>query len=310
MQQLYLFRGNNALAIVDTNKKQIKLKKDGTVKKTCQNKKKGKSSTVDHLEIEDMRKIAGYFRENDKWLPYLAFVLSCNMARRIGDTLALTWENFYNPTTGQMRENLMEIVEDKTDKLASPRINAACRNAVMLYIEKTGCNPSAENYTLPVFLQLSGNYKGRVMSDSGYLKNLKKAAEATGIKANVGTHSPRKTFGMLSRMIHPADHDSMEILQTIFNHSDDATTRRYIGLTKEKINKYYDDAGDFFEEYIVGGKQYTAFDSYIVNITADDLRSILSLAYESGKNNANETNPIAHIEAMNELLALVDSVKK
>lgn len=308
---LHLIEGTSArTVVVNTEDKEIKLKKDGTPKKICQNKKKGKSSEVDHLEIEDMRKIAAYFRENEKWLPYLAFVLSCNMARRIGDTLSLTWENFYNPATGQMRENLMEIVEDKTDKLASPRINAACRNAVKLYIEKTGCDPSAENYTLPVFLQLSGNYKGKVLSHSSYYKNLKKAAEETGITANIGTHSPRKTFGMLSRMIHPADHDSMEILQSIFNHSDGATTRRYIGLTREKINQYYDDAGDFFEEYIVGGKQYTAFDSYIVNITADDLRSILSLAYESGKNNVNETNPMAHIEAMNELLALVDSVKK
>lgn len=310
MQQLYLFRGNNALAIVDTNKKQIKLKKDGTPKKICQNKKKGKSSTVDHLEIDEMKKVAAFFRDKEWWIHYLVFVLSCNMARRIGDTLSLTWENFYNPTTGQIRDNLMEIVEDKTDKLASPRINAACRAAIELYIEKTGCVPSLEGYTVPVFMQLSGPYKGKVLGDSGYYKAMKKAAIGTGIKANIGPHSPRKTFGMLSRMIHPADPDSMEILQSIFNHSDGATTRRYIGLTKEKINRYYDDAGDFFNEYIVGNKQYTASDSYIVHITADDLRDILSMAYESGKNNANESDSKVHIDAMIELLALVDSVKK
>ena len=291
--------------------KQPKLKKDGTPKKISQNKKKGRSSEVFHLEIEDMKKMISYFRDKEQWLPYLIFVLSCNMARRVGDTMSLTWENFFNPATGNMRADLLEITEDKTDKLANPRINAACRDAINLYLEMTGCDPSKDGYTIPICMQLSGNYKGRVLSESGYYKNVKKAAAALGIEYNVGTHSPRKTFGMMNRMLHPGDYDSMEILQTIFNHSDTKTTRRYIGITKQKVDCYYDDMGAFFNEYIVGGKEYSSVaSSPIVSLDTNDLRDIIKAAYEAGKNNASSSDAMVHVDAITNILAMVEAMTK
>lgn len=288
-----------------------KLKKDGTPKKISQNKQKGKKSEVYHLEIEDMKKITAYFRDNEKWLCYLIFVLSCNMARRVGDTLSLTWENFFNPATGQFRVNLLEFAEDKTDKLANPKLNSACRSAIKLYIDKTGCDPAADGYSVPICMQLSGNYKGRIMSESGYYKNVKKAAATLGIEYNVGTHSPRKTFGMMNRMIHPGDYDSMEILQTIFNHSDAKTTRRYIGVTKQKVDRYYDDMGEFFEDYIIGDGEYKdVSNSFILSLEANDLRDIIKAAYEAGKNNADNQDVMVHVEAITRLMAMVDQLKK
>lgn len=288
-----------------------KLKKDGTPKKICQNKQKGKKSEVYHLEIEDMKKITAYFRDNEKWLCYMIFVLSCNMARRVGDTLSLTWENFFNPVTGQLRVNLLEFAEEKTDKLANPKINSACRSAIQLYLKETGCDPAKENYSVPVCMQLSGNYKGRVMSESCYYKNVKKAAAALGIEYNVGTHSPRKTFGMMNKMLHPGDYDSMEILQTIFNHSDVKTTKHYIGLTKQKVDKYYDDMGDFFEDYIIGDREYQdVSSSFILSLEANDLRDIIKAAYEAGRTNADNVDVMVHVDAITQLMAMVDQLKK
>lgn len=288
-----------------------KLKKDGTPKKICQNKQKGKKSEVYHLEIEDMKKITAYFRDNEKWLCYMIFVLSCNMARRVGDTLSLTWENFFNPVTGQLRVNLLEFAEEKTDKLANPKINSACRSAIQLYLKETGCDPAKENYSVPICMQLSGNYKGRVMSESCYYKNVKKAAAVLGIEYNVGTHSPRKTFGMMNRMLHPGDYDSMEILQTIFNHSDVKTTKHYIGLTKQKVDKYYDDMGDFFEDYIIGDREYQdVSSSFILSLEANDLRDIIKAAYEAGRTNVDNVDVMAHVDAITQLMAMVDQLKK
>lgn len=288
-----------------------KLKKDGTPKKICQNKQKGKKSEVYHLEIEDMKKITAYFRDNEKWLCYMIFVLSCNMARRVGDTLSLTWENFFNPVTGQLRVNLLEFAEEKTDKLANPKINSACRSAIQLYLKETGCDPAKENYSVPICMQLSGNYKGRVMSESCYYKNVKKAAAALGIEYNVGTHSPRKTFGMMNRMLHPGDYDSMEILQTIFNHSDVKTTKHYIGLTKQKVDKYYDDMGDFFEDYIIGDREYQdVSSSFILSLEANDIRDIIKAAYEAGRTNADNVDVMAHVDAITQLMGMVDQLKK
>lgn len=288
------------------------LKKDGAQKKICCfNKQKGKKSEVYPFEISDMKKMTTYFAENEMWLHYMMFVLSCNMARRVGDMLSLKWENFFNPQTGKFRNDILEIQEDKTDKLANPHINSACRAAINLYVEKTGCDVSKNNYTVPVFMQLTGTHKGCILSDSGYLKSLKKVAHAVGIEYNVGTHSPRKTFGMISRMLHPGDYDSMELLQTIYNHSDTKTTKHYIGLTKKKIDTYYDDMGNFFDEYIVGGKEYAvASVNPIVSLDTNDLRDIVRTAYESGKNNAGSTDAMVHIDAINAIMQMIESLVK
>lgn len=289
-----------------------KLKKDGTQKKICcYNKQKGKKSEVYPFEISDMKKMATYFSENEMWLHYMMFVLSCNMARRVGDMLSLKWENLFNPKTGKFRNDILEIQEDKTDKLANPRINSACRAAVNLYIEKTGCDVSKNNYTVPVFLQLTGTHKGCVLSDSAYLKSLKKVARAVGIEYNVGTHSPRKTFGMMSRMLHPGDYDSMELLQTIYNHSDTKTTKHYIGLTKKKIDTYYDDMGCFFNDYIVGNKEYKEVsEKPIISLDTNDLRDIVKTAYEAGRNNATESNIMIHINAITEIMQMIEELQK
>lgn len=301
----------DALPGEDKVAEQPKLKKDGTPKRIKCNKKKGKKSEVYPFQIPDIRKIMNYFIENQKWEHYLVFMVSLNMARRIGDTLSLEWRHFYNISSGEFRTDLDDIVEDKTDKLANPHINSAVRNAISFYLEKTGVNPVDNNYNNPVFVQTSGNYKGRVLTADGYRKSLKKAAAEIGIKYNVGTHSTRKTFGMLSRMLHAGDYDSMELLQTIYNHSDTKTTKHYIGLTKQKVDKYFDDFGTFVDEYVVGGKTYEEVaETPIVSIDINDLRDVIKVAYKAGADNSGTNDPAVHIEAINNILSMIDDLKK
>lgn len=288
-----------------------KLKKDGTPKNIKSNKKRGRKSEVYPFEIEDIKKMINYFLEHKMWQCYLIFVLSCNMARRIGDTLSLTWEHVFNPDSGKIRTDLLEIIEDKTDKLANPRINSACKKAIELYIEMTGLNPSENYYKNYVFVQTSGNYKGKPLTADGYRKALKKAAVEIGIEYNIGTHSPRKTFGKLSRMLHPSDYDSMETLQTIFNHSDTKTTKSYIGLTKKKIDTYYDDMGCFFDDYITGDKVFNEEDNKpVASFDINDLRDIIADAYKLGQINSNIEDSSVHIKAINGIMRKLDKLKK
>ena len=246
-------------------------------KKRICNKKKGKKSEVYPFEIEDAKNLLNWFADNKMWTHYLALTVGINMARRIGDTLNLTWEHFFDPTTGDFRYEIMEIVEDKTDKMANPLINDAVKDAIRLYIKETGCDVTANNYRNPVFMQLTGTHKGNVVTADGHRKALKKGAEAVGIKYNVGTHSARKTFGKISKMIHPNDYDSMEILQTVFNHSDTKTTKHYIGLTKEKVNQYYNDIGNFFGDYVTGDKAFKGEENKpTVTLEWADLRGVLA----------------------------------
>ena len=151
----------------------------------------------------------------------------------------------------------VDLPREKRVEIGLTYVYGIGRTSANKILEKTGINPAENNYKDYVFVQTSGNYKGRVITDDGYRKGLKKAAVQVGIEYNIGTHSPRKTFGMISRMLHPNDYDSMELLQTIYNHSDTKTTNHYIGLTKKKIDTYYDDMGSFFDEYVTGDKKYS-----------------------------------------------------
>lgn len=296
--------------IVFNPPKEQKLKKDGTPKNVKSNKKRGVKSEVYPFEVEDAKKVMDNFYENEMWQCYLIFVIQCNTARRIGDLLQLKWKHFFNPATDKIRADMLEISEEKTDKLANPRINSACRKAIELYIEKTGFNP-ADDYEEFVFIQTKGNYKGRVLTADGYRKQLKKTAVEVGIEYNIGTHSARKFFGKMSRMLHPGDYDSMELLQTIYNHSDTKTTKHYIGLTKEKVDRYYDDMGEFFDDYVTGGKTYQdVAEKPIVSLDTNDLRDIISMAYKAGSDNAGNADPMVHIEAINEIMQMIESFAK
>lgn len=275
------------------------------------NKKKGRKSEVYAYELDDVKRMLNYFKDNKKWIHYLLLTFGCNMARRVGDTLSLKWSNIYDPSTGRIRSDILEISEDKTDKLANPKINKAVRDAIELYIANTNCNPAENDYADSVFLQLSGTHKGTILSESGHLKALKRAAKELGIDYNIGTHSARKFFGKVNRMLHPGDYDSMEILQTIYNHSDTKTTKHYIGLTKQKVDKYYDDMGEFYSDYVVGDKEYTQVaNKPIVSLDTNDLRDIIKAAYEAGRDNYNSGDAMVHVEAITSIMDMVEQLAK
>lgn len=270
------------------------------------NKSKGKKSEVYTLKIDDVKKLFDYFEENELWQYQLMFSLQIFMGRRAGDTLALKWKDFLNPDTGTFYDNT-EIQEQKTGKIATPKIAEPCKNFIMSYIEHTGISPSENNYENPIFLQTSGNYKGRVVQVDSYRKILKKAGKAVGISYNIGTHSARKFFGMMCMNLHPNDPRRMEVVQKIFNHSSAKITLRYVGLEKEYIDQYYDDMGEFYNKYIIGdGKFEFSNDTPVVCIDSTALRNILQKAYQTGMDNSGNADPKLHLVAFNEIMQLVD----
>lgn len=296
--------------ISNENNVNVPLKKDGTPKKTTGHKQKGKSSEVYAFEMEDAKSILEYFEYKESWLHYLIFVLSCNMARRIVDTLALTWENLFDPLTGEFRSQI-EIVEQKTSKNAKVHINSACREAIKLYLQKTGIDPSENGYKNFVCVQTKGAYKGRVLTDEGYRQALKTAAKNCGVNYNVGTHSGRKMAGKILLETHPEDVRNMSIIQSILNHADSKTTERYIGRTKKMEDDYLDDLGNDYLKYVMGNETYNPNgNSPIVHFDINEIRDIIKAAYIAGLDNANNTNPNTHIDAINQIMEMIDKMKK
>jgi len=276
------------------------------------NKKKGtKSEVFAFRSIEDIKNVINYFYNRGEWIHYLYITLGLNLVRRVGDMLTLTWENFFDPRTGNFRDDILEICEDKTDKFANPHINSACRDAITNYLAKVGYDPAVDDYKMPVFYQFTGTAKGRVLSQSGELKAMKRAAEYLNLTYNIGTHSLRKTFGKWSRILHPYDNDSMELLRAIYNHSDTKTTSRYIGLTKEKIDDYYDDMGSFYTDYVVGDKEFKhSAVSPLVSIERNDIMEVVKMAYQLGKECSEETDSEVHLDNMTSMLSMIDDLAK
>lgn len=281
------------------------------IRHTKSNKKAGQKSEVYAFKPGDAHKILCYFQEHEMWLHYLMFVAQLSIARRNGDMLSLRWKNFFDPRTGRMREHMLEIREEKTGKFASPMITDALRDAISLYLEKTGCNPAADNYEKPVFLQLSGTARGKVISYDGCRKAIKKAALAVGIDYNVGTHSMRKTFGADVLAANPSDPRTLEMLSGFYNHADVKTTEAYTGRTKENVDAMVQEHGDFISRYIVAGENFAIkADSPTITIDSGELMTILQLAYEAGRDHANESDAMVHVEAFTDIVAMVEQAAK
>lgn len=231
-----------------------KLKKDGTEKRIVQNKLKGDESEVYNLKPEDIKKLRDCMIKHEKWLHVLALGLATNLMLRAGDVLSFKWDHFYDPETGERREHHKAIREQKTDKKSCKLINVACWMEIDLYLSKTGCRPEQDNYSTDVFKQLSGTYKGRTLSESSFLKVIKKMAEEVGITYNVGTHSCRKTAGNIAIKRNAKDVINMETVSSLLNHSNIETTRDYTGVTREHMDKYLADLGTAWISYAVDGE--------------------------------------------------------
>jgi site-specific recombinase XerD len=98
-----------------------------------------------------------------------------------------------------------------------------------LYIEKTG-ETGLNGY---IFTSRKGENKPITRQRAWQVIN--EAAEAVGIKDEIGTHTLRKTFGYHARMKGV----SIELIQKLFNHSAPSITMKYIGITQDELDNVY-----------------------------------------------------------------------
>lgn len=133
-----------------------------------------------------------------------------------------------------------------------------------------------------------------------YRRQFHKATKDINVQYNVSTHSLRKTFGYISAMIHPKDIDSLEILQSIFKHSNIQQTREYIGLSDERKRQYYLDVGEVIQ-FLENRDSYfrkEENDPAYISIKYDELKQILADV-------VNESVPNS-IEIIDKFLYLLD----
>lgn len=170
---------------------------------------------IRNLEKVDKMKI--YLREKSE-RDYILFLLGITIGLRISDILSLKKED--------LLKSHIDIVELKTRKHKRVKIPGYIKKDLLAYINQL----SDGSY---VILSRQGN--NRPIDRSTAYRILRDAAEHVNLK-EIGTHTLRKTFGYH----YYKQTKDVAMLQELFNHSDQSTTLKYIGINQDLIDEAMD----------------------------------------------------------------------
>lgn len=245
--------------LVDKNEKpyiivngEIKyLNKNGRVS----NKQPGKRNVKDCVDsYEDMNKIYTYLIQQKRWNIYLLFVLNYNLSRRIGDLLAAKWSDFFDE--GWRMKKYWSLTEKKSGKSNDIKLNEAVKIAFKTFFDnERAFEKKNANYNEPIFKQLHGTHKGKVISQEGYRLALKKMESELCLDNKIRSHGFRR--GAFTNMIesHPNDPKAKIIVMDISKHSSEQMLSHYIGDSAKNKERYFNDLGNDFKKYVIDGEQ-------------------------------------------------------
>jgi site-specific recombinase XerD len=174
----------------------------------------------DKEKIEAMKKIlrASTLRNE------LLFVLGINTGLRISDILSL---KVADVLTDKGVVDRLELREKKTKKKRTIALSKKTCRLIERYIEQE--RPDV-HYEASLFCSQKG---GKAISRQHAYDILNRAAKAVGIAERIGTHSLRKTFGYFAYK----QGIDLAMIQKLLNHSSQAETLRYIGITQEQMDE-------------------------------------------------------------------------
>lgn len=148
---------------------------------------------------------------------YLLFLMGINSGLRISDILKLKVSDVKN-------KRYIELIEQKTNKYKRFPI----ANSFKYELEEYILGKMSDEY---LFASQKG---GKSISRIQAYRIICNACVNAGIKARIGTHTLRKTFGY---HFYNKTKD-VALLQCIFNHSAPSVTLRYIGINQDIIDSH------------------------------------------------------------------------
>lgn len=145
-----------------------------------------------------------------------------NAGLRISDLLKLRFSDC------DLNNRLVKLVEEKTGKSKELRLNDV---AIEIINRRQQENP-ADVWLFQVHSRRANN---KPIARETVSRAFKEAGDRLGL--NVGTHSMRKSRG---KAMHD-DGIAIEKIAKVLNHSNTASTLRYLGIEREDVLKTYDD---------------------------------------------------------------------
>lgn len=163
-------------------------------------------------KVEDIAEYLRFKNERD----YIMWMMGIYSGLRISDILKLKIRDVKN-------KRYITLREMKTGKQRIFEINPILKKALDEYCE--GRDPNE-------YLIKSRQGFNKPITRSMAYKILRNAANKFGIES-MGTHTMRKTFGY---HFYRQTKDVVTLMK-IFNHNDQSTTLRYIGIEQQAINE-------------------------------------------------------------------------
>ena len=183
------------------------------------------STTADYLIWSDAMNLIRKLAKDENYKISLLIALGCFTGLRISDILALRWKQILNTEE-------FTVVEKKTSKVRTIRLNPQMQQHIKDCYEQIN----------PIGAPILVSQKGTVFTVQRINIILKEVKKRYRLKVkNFSCHSLRKTFG---RQVYNMNSDNSELalvkLMELFNHSNVAITKRYLGLRQEELLNTYD----------------------------------------------------------------------
>lgn len=243
--------------VVSKEKKQPKLKKDGTEKQIPNNN--AEDRWVHPIRNkEDIKRILEYlhdqagkaYRTDTMMAAYrneLLFAIGINVGLRVSDLITLKWENIFEDDMKTFRD-ASNKTEKKTGKSKDICPNRCMQKYIMEYLSNTGIEPKKDDYVF-ISSRKDENGKYKPIQDGIVEKMMKDCTKAVGLTENYNTHSLRKTYAYHKFMMYVERNDPMALVkvQKDLNHRNSSDTARYLGITRDEKILSSMELGDYWE---------------------------------------------------------------
>jgi len=185
------------------------------------------NTTADYLEWGQAMNLIRNLYNDGNYRISLLVAVGCFFGLRISDILELKWQQIYNLDE-------FTIIEKKTKKSREIKINTQLKQHIQ------DCYSKIHPHSLEEHVFIS--QKSTVYSIQRINVILKDLRLRYNLKIkNFSSHSLRKSFG---REVFNRSGSNAELalvkLSHLFNHSNPAVTRRYLGISQEELKQTYD----------------------------------------------------------------------
>ena len=190
---------------------------------------KNKKTVTAPLKWTTAMKLLAIMRESDNLAESrLLLAIGFYTGLRISDILKLRWQDIEKP--------ILNIEEQKTGKFR--RIDLNKKLQVTIQQARIVIQPFDNNQF--IFKGKRGPNKNKPLTVVGANNRIKQIFERFDIQTqNPSSHTLRKTFALRVYNVNQRSEDALILLSEMFNHSNISITRKYIGITQERITNVY-----------------------------------------------------------------------